>query len=453
MITYAVCIFLSAFLLFQIQPVISKTLLPWFGGTPAVWSSAMLFFQILLTGGYAYSNWLVKHNNFKKQTIIHLVLMGISVCLVIFLWIIWPSPITPAASWKPGNLTYPVLYIFLLLAISVGLPFFVLSTNSPLMQAWFSRKNPGRSPYWLYALSNIGSLLGLLAYPIVIEPMLTIPWQGWIWTAGYILFVILAGYNAILTLQGMRARRAPVTAETNTAANEVQKSKKRTQLLWILLSACASLMVLAVTNQITQEVAVIPFLWVVPLAIYLLSFALTFSSKRWYHRKIFTLLLLLATFGLVIVILYPRTNFIIQIIIYNFLLFTSAMICHGELYALRPQASHLTRFYLMVSIGGAIGGLIVNFVAPFIFRGYWELYIGFALVWILLSILSFNLKGTRSEVRFATLTGAFADVVAIGAVFFIIISSSGNLYVHRNFYGIVHVKRGKWKRTRSKPMC
>ena len=181
MINFAVCIFLSAFLLFQIQPIISKTLLPWFGGTQAVWSSAMLFFEIALTGGYAYANWLVKRKKTRQQTIVHLILLGISVCLVLYLWIIWPSPITPAESWKPDNNTSPILYIFLLLTISVGLPFFVLSTNSPLMQSWFHRKNPGQSPYWLYALSNVGSLLGLILYPILIEPNLTIRWQGWVW--------------------------------------------------------------------------------------------------------------------------------------------------------------------------------------------------------------------------------------------------------------------------------
>ena len=337
MINYAVCIFLSAFLLFQIQPILSKTLLPWFGGTPAVWSSAMLFFQVALTGGYAYSNWLVKLRRNKTQAIIHLILMGISVCLVTYLWIIWPSPVTPATSWRPDSVANPVFYIFFLLAISVGLPFFVLSTNSPLMQSWFSRRNPGRSPYWLYALSNFGSLLGLLAYPTLVEPALTLQKQGWIWAAGYILFVVVAGYNAILTGRVVQ-RTAAVEADPNPIGEEKIKGSK--PALWILLSACASILVLAVTSQITQEVAPIPFLWVLPLTIYLLSFVFAFSSRRWYDRKLFTLLLMLGTGAWIYVILNPYINFIFQIIIYSLLLFAAAMVCHGELYGLRPNSAH-----------------------------------------------------------------------------------------------------------------
>ncbi len=437
---YAFCIFLSAILLFQIEPMISKTLLPWFGGTSAVWSSAMLFFQIALTGGYAYANWLVRRTNSKKQTVIHLALIGISVCLVIFLWIVWPSPVTPPANWKPDNAIDPLIYILFLLTVSVGLPFFVLSTNSPLMQAWFSRNNPGKSPYWLYALSNIGSILGLLAYPVIVEPLLTLRWQGWLWGGGYILFAFLAGWNTIRTFQG---NIAPVAITAESVASEGRNLKKGAQTLWILLSACASLLVLAVTSQITQEVAVIPFLWVLPLTIYLLSFVLAFSSQRWYQRGIFSILLLLGTLGWVYFVVNPTTNFIIQIITYNFILFAATMICHAELYALRPQASLLTRFYLMVSIGGALGGLFVNLAAPFFFRGYWELYFGFALVWILLSILSYQPQGSRPVFLQSVLIAAAATAVCIFVVFLVSRASSESLFIDRNFYGVVRVKEIK----------
>lgn len=437
MINYAVSIFISAFLLFQIQPIISKTLLPWFGGTPAVWSSAMLFFQVALTGGYAYANWLVRIKP-KKQTLIHLVLMGISVCLVVYLWFIWPSPVTPAASWKPDHLANPVLTIFFLLTISVGLPFFVLSTNSPLMQAWFSRKNPGRSPYWLYALSNIGSLLGLIAYPVVVEPFLTLKWQGWGWSGGYFLFVLVAGGNAIY---GYRKIRNLPVAQKDSIVTDRQTLKRGVQSLWILLSACASVLVLAVTSQITQEVAVIPFLWVLPLMIYLLSFVFAFSSKRLYQRGIFTVLLFFSTAAWIYILINPLINYILQIAIYGVLLFAATMICHGELYVLRPEASRLTRFYLMVSIGGAIGGIFVNLVAPIIFRGYWELYLGFAFVWILLALLSYQRTGTRSGFIYNVTTGSIATAVTLLMVFFVLNISSGNLYIHRNFYGVVRVKQ------------
>jgi hypothetical protein len=436
MISYAVCIFLSAFLLFQVQPIISKTLLPWFGGTPAVWTSAMLFFEVILTGGYAYANWLAKRNKGRQQTIIHLVLLAISVCLIVYLWIVWPSPIKPADRWELTNYSSPFMYVIFLLAISVGLPFFILSTNSPLMQSWFSHKNPGRSPYWLYALSNIGSLLGLILYPILIEPLFTIQWQGWIWAGGYLLFVIVVGYNAL-----HQNKNTPVTntTEDEPAAETAQKTKKGTRIMWLVLSACATLMFLAVTNEIAQQVAVIPFLWVLPLAVYLLSFVLAFSSRRWYDRKIFTLLFLIGCLGLILIFLNPMIHYVIQIFIYNFLLFTITMICHGELYALRPHASQLTHFYLLVSIGGALGGLIVNLLAPLIFKGYWEFKIGLAFIGILLVYLLFPRTRTRSAFYYRILAGIMALVVTGSVIYLIFFSTSKDLFANRNFYGVVNV--------------
>jgi len=441
LIPYALCIFLSAYLLFQIQPIISKTLLPWFGGTPSVWSSAMLFFQIVLTAGYAYSNWLVGKLNAKKQAITHFFLMGISVCLVISLWIIWPSPVTPSVTWRPAPVTHPIPTIFLLLIISIGLPFFVLSTNSPLMQSWANRKYPDKSPYWLYALSNIGSILGLLAYPILVEPMLPLAWQGRLWTAGYVLFVILAAANAIRTYKSITK---PVEGEKVLSLHDPQKPEQKTQILWLLLSACAALMVLAVTNQITQEVAAIPFLWVLPLTIYLLSFVLTFTGKAWYRRRLFTFLLLFGTFGWFFVTINPTPDFILEIILYNFLLFAATMVCHGELYALRPPASHLTRFYLMVSIGGALGGIVVNLAAPILFRGYWELYFGVTFIWIILTLLLYKRESTKSGSSFSLLFSAIATLFScIQLVSIIYFSLTENVAIHRNFYGVVHVSQGE----------
>ena len=437
MTIYALCIFLSAFLLFQIQPLISKTLLPWFGGASSLWTAAMLFFQILLTGGYAYANWLVRLRSTKKQSVVHLVLLAVSVVLISVLWALWPSPITPGSNLKPVEVTHPVAYLFFLLVISVGLPFFVLSTNSPLTQAWFSRKFPGRSPYWLYALSNAGSLLGLVAFPFVFEPLFSIRWQGWIWAGCYLLFVVLAAVNA---LQALRSKPSGVSRAEESIEQETQLLKKRTQTFWILFNACASILLLAVTSQITQEVAAIPFLWVVPLALYLLSFVLTFSDKGWYNRKRFTAYLLAATIGCFYVLLKPQTHFITQIVIFNFFLFAAVMICNGELYSLRPQASRLTRFYLLGSVGGALGGLFVNLVAPLLFKGYWELYVGLAFVWFLLAV---KWPRTNSSSRFKPTfwVVAMADVVVIVCVYFIFSSMGGDLFARRNFYGVVKVRQ------------
>src|SRR5215210_3190213 len=188
MILFAVSIFLSAFLLFQLQPMIGKFILPWFGGTPAVWSTIMLFFQVLLTGGYTYAYWLVARIKPKQQSRLHISLIGFTVLLLILLSLIWKSPVTPDASWKPQNVSFPILDIFKLLIVSVGLPYFMLAANGPLMQAWFTRLFPERSYARLYALSNLGSLLGLLTYPIWIESSLPLHSQGWVWALGFMLF-------------------------------------------------------------------------------------------------------------------------------------------------------------------------------------------------------------------------------------------------------------------------
>ncbi|MDP3185865.1 MAG: hypothetical protein Q8M58_11370 [Anaerolineales bacterium] len=201
MLYFASSVFLSAFLLFQIQPMIGRFILPWFGGTPAVWSTLMLFFQALLTGGYAYAYWLMARFRSFHQGIIHLALVGLSLCMILALGVLWPSPITPDASWKPQGVEFPVWNIFRLLAVSVGLPYFVLSSNGPLMQAWFNRTSPGRSPYRLYALSNLASLLALVSYPILVEPLLSLGWQGRVWSAGYLLFGLLVGYGALRVLR------------------------------------------------------------------------------------------------------------------------------------------------------------------------------------------------------------------------------------------------------------
>ena len=319
MIPYAICIFLSAFLLFLIQPILSKALLPWFGGGPSVWSSAMLFFQVALTGGYAYSNWLVMKKSRKAQTTIHLSLMTLSVLLLACFWIVWSSPITPSAAWKPVTITQPFFQILLLLTVSAGLPFFLLSANSPLMQAWSLRLNPPGAPYWLYSLSNVGSILGLLIYPIVVEPLLSRPWQERIWSGGYLVFACLVVINAIRAQSSLSAN---TTDDQGHCTRRLRKSRvKGRSSPWVLLSALGSLMLLAVTNTLTQEVAATPFLWVLPMTIYLLTFVLTFSSKQWYQRGFFTTLLLLGTILWILNTLMPASNFIVEIVIYCFLLF------------------------------------------------------------------------------------------------------------------------------------
>lgn len=443
MILYALSIFVSAFLLFQIQPMIARYILPWFGGTPAVWSTVQLFFQVFLTGGYAYAAWLIGRVPARRRAWLHTAILAASLLVVLILGLLWPSPIMPDSGWKPLSVDTPFVDIFKLLFVAVGLPYFLLSTNSPLMQAWFSRSLLGRSPYWLYALSNIGSLLGLLAYPFLIEPGLTLKAQGWAWTGGYVLFVLLAGYGTFRSSRAMtEAQAAPEVAESAPAT---VKPSRQLQGLWLLLSAIASTMLLATTSQITQEVAPIPFLWVLPLAIYLLSFILTFSSERWYNRALFGVLMLAATAAFAWALVDTQAHFAALIAAYSFTLFVCTMICNGELYRLRPDPAHLTRFYLMTSIGGALGGVAVSLVAPLIFKGYWELPISFGLTWalVLALFMARNATNRALRIRFISNVLAGATVLLVSAFSLYALvggKTSGAVFEERNFYGVVRVK-------------
>lgn len=423
MLLFAINIFLSAFLLFQIQPLIGKFILPWFGGTPAVWSTAMLFFQALLTGGYAYAYWLVKQT---KQRWIHATLLVISITLLTLLGLVWRSPITPSPELRPAYVEFPVFNIFFILLVSVGLPYFVLASNSPLMQAWFSRLQPTASYAKLYALSNVGSLLGLLAYPILVEPYLSLQSQGWGWSIGFVLFAVVSS----LIIYQLGDKKIESTSVEKTV-----KASASLKLLWMILGGVASLFLLAITNQITQEVTVIPFLWVLPLAIYLLSFILAFSDSRWYNRNLYALLFGLASLATLWALTARQTSPItLQVLIYCLLLFFSCMICHGELYQLRPPADHLTTFYLMSSLGGALGGVYVNFLAPALFDGYWEFYLGWLMTMLILVIRLFP----KWLGEYKKQTQAVALSFVIGTLLMLGLNHSGKqLSADRNFYGVV----------------
>lgn len=423
MILFAINIFLSAFLLFQLQPMIGKFILPWFGGTPAVWSTAMLFFQTLLTGGYAYAYWLVRQ---KKQKWIHLAFLMLTLALLLALGLAWQSPITPSSDLRPAYVEFPVFNIFFILLVSVGFPYFILASNSPLMQAWFSRLHPTSSYARLYALSNAGSLLGLLVYPVFVEPYFSLQAQGWGWSIGFALFAIVS--FLIIGQRSDQEMKIALVKKTTTLSFSLK-------LLWMILSGVASLFLLSVTNQITQEVTVIPFLWVLPLAIYLLSFILTFSDSRWYHRNLYALLFGLASLATLWALTERQdTPIMYQVSIYCFLLFFSCMICHGELYQLRPPADQLTTFYLMSSLGGAFGGVFVNFVAPALFNGYWEFYLGWLMTMLILVIRLFP-KWVR---EYKKQTQAVALSFAIGSLLMLGLNQSGEqLSADRNFYGVV----------------
>ncbi len=427
--------FLSAFLLFQVQPLIARYLLPWFGGVSAVWSTVQMFFQLLLTSGYAYTDWITKSSRRRERY--HRLLLLLSAILLLFLGAIWNSPITPSADWKPSPDAPPIAELLKLLAISVGLPYFLLASTSPLLQAWFHRRFPERTPYFLYVFSNLGSLLGLLAYPVIIEPSLGLHGQGWAWSALYLVDALL------LFLLTWQAGQHPDTARKESPM--VSAPSWWQSSVWIGLAATASLFLLATTAQITQEIAVVPFLWVLPLTVYLLSFIITFSGERWYRRDLFSPLMLLATV-LVLLALAQRATMPVlwQIVIYTLLLFTVSMVCHGELYRLRPEPTYLTRFYLLVSLGGALGGIFVTLIAPYIFPGYWEYPFGLSLAWIFLLFVSFRsiFRHTRKRPWRLLRSALLAIGVGISLVLsyqFAITDLRQPLWIVRNFYGVIKV--------------
>jgi SAM-dependent methyltransferase len=375
---FALGTFLAAFLLFQVELVIAKAILPWFGGTPAVWTTCLLFFQVALLGGYAWSHLLVGRSRPRRQSLLHGVLLV--ACLVILGWHLmgWGSPLLPGASWKPGGQESPVAAIVAMLGVAVGLPFFALAATTPLLQAWFSRSWPGRSPYRLYALSNLGSLLALLSYPFVVEPLLSLRVQARVWGIGFVLFALAGLACAVVAGWGVTGRELQSgPREGQDVAPGRPGPGVARRLLWLGLPASASVLLLAVTNQISQEVAVIPFLWVLPLSLYLLSFVISFHDRRWYSRTVFVPLLGVAVFG-ACVLLYHGVDVpvLLQIGSWSFVLFVCCMVCHGELARLAPDPRHLTSYYLLLAAGGALGGVFVALVAPVLFDGFWELHAG-----------------------------------------------------------------------------
>ncbi len=366
MAAFAITIFAGAFLLFQVQPMMGKFILPWFGGSPAVWTNCMLFFQIVLLGGYAYAHWLTTWVPPRKQAALHSLFLLASISLL---------PIIPADSWKPDPAADPTWHILLLLGATIGLPYFVLSSTGPLMQKWFSWLHPGRSPYRLYALSNIGSLLALVSYPFLIEPMLSRKQQAAIWTLGLFAFVAACAWCTWNIWNWGTDRNERIREQADDAGEPVPPTPPRYWVLWLLLPACASALLLATTNKICVDVAVIPFLWVLPLTVYLLTFILCFDNIKWYWRRVFLPLFVLGAAGITWVMdNVDGISMTKQIIAFGALLFVACMVCHGELYRLRPHPRRLTHYYLMISLGGALGGLFVALAAPHLFLTHAEFH-------------------------------------------------------------------------------
>ena len=423
-------IFLSAFLLFQVQPIMGRYILPWFGGGPTVWTSCMLFFQTLLLAGYGYAHWLGSRRRTRLAAILHIALLGAS---LLFL------PIAPRAdTWKAVASSDPSGRIVLLLAATLGGPYLMLSATGPLLQRWFNLAQPDKSPWRLYALSNLGSFLALLSYPFAAEPFLRLRTQASIWSALYAGFAVLCGWAA------WRGPLAYARGSDPSRDSQAVRPPLWDVLFWLGLSTCGSILLLATTNQISHDIAVSPLLWIAPLSVYLLTFILAFENSRWYRRTAFAGAAgLFAPVACAVISAAVAVSLWWQLSIYLVALFVTCMICHGELALSRPPARHLTAFYLTIATGGAMGGVFVALIAPRVFTEFSEYPIGLAAAcllgfvgWLRTGALkqwtSHNL-GVRIPLM-ALLLGGITSVVA--AV------TNGNqpaLASVRNFYGILRV--------------
>ena len=378
---FAATMFLSAFLLFNVQLIISKYILPWFGGSAAVWTTSMLVFQLLLLAGYLYSHFVSERLSPRGQARLHLGLLAIALLAILILSLIWPSAITPSLSLKPANSGHPVRDVIFITLLATGLPFFVLSTTGPLLQRWFARRGGDARTYRLYSVSNLGSLLGLLAFPLLLEPLLSLKVQGFLWSALFAIFCAGCGW---CSWSAARFKDHAVESVRLPQPESNSKIASVSWLLWFLLAACASALLLATTNQLCQEIISLPLLWVLPLALYLLSFILCFDHPRWYRRELFHPLFALGIFVLCAAMVYAQRT--AQLVVLPLLLLVSCMICHGELVRLKPPVQRLTSFYLTVSAGGASGGMFVALLAPNLFRFFTEFQLSLTAIALLLLV-------------------------------------------------------------------
>jgi SAM-dependent methyltransferase len=415
---YAATIFLSAFLLFLVQPIIAKQILPWFGGSSAVWTTALVFFQSALLAGYAYAD-LTQRLGVRRQALLHVGLLALSLLTL---------PILASAEWKPQGDEAPIVRILLLLVATIGLPYFLLSTTTPLLQAWYWRRFRAEVPYRLFALSNFASLLALLGFPVLFEPWLTLPQLGWAWSLLYGVFVVFCAVTAWLSLRAEHTGEA-IELQRQAVTAGVAPTLAM-QLRWLALAAMGSVMLLAVTNHVTQNVASVPFLWVLPLSLYLLTFVLAFDHPRWYQRSVFVAAVAIAVPAMAWLI--PSLDLKLAASVFFVGLFVACMFCHGELARLRPDPRHLTRFYLMLSVGGALGAVLVAIVAPLTLHGYFEVNIALVLLALLVLL---QLGGWKRLIGLGVVT-----VTAVFSIQGALDYSRGLRVMARDFYGVVRTR-------------
>jgi hypothetical protein len=431
-----VTIFLGAFLLFLLEPLFAKLILPWFGGSAAVWATCLVFFQSALLLGYLYADVTTRRLPPPRQAAVHI---GLLLASLAFL------PIAARAGWRPEGGVDPQWRILGLLTASIGLPFILLSATSPLVQAWYARVRPAADPYRLFALSNVASLLALLSFPLLIEPRVASHHQAQLWSILFGVFVALCSLAAWVSRRGGPSR---VKANAEAAVDALQSPEQaqredlaaphsREKLLWLGLSACGSMLLLSITNHLTENVAPIPLLWVVPLALYLLTFTMAFHRRRLYSRWLMVRLLGVALGSLGYAIYDPSFTESIQVSVPFFCagLFVCCLFCHGEMAMRRPAARHLTSFFLMISLGGALGAGFVGLLAPHIFSGVYEFPVALLLTAGIAGAARWR-EGLFTRLFWAGVAIAMAAVLARNATVY----KKNTVLTVRNFYGALRIK-------------
>ncbi|MBN1983779.1 MAG: fused MFS/spermidine synthase [Chitinivibrionales bacterium] len=442
-VLFITTISLSAFLVFQVQPIISKHILPWFGGTPSVWSVCLLFFQLFLFGGYCYAHFLTKKLPVAAQVAVHAILLCLSLIIIL------TSHSIPSPALKPSAETVPMIHIVKILTLTIGLPYFVLSATSPLAQHWYSRLFPGKEPYGLFAFSNAGSLLALISYPFLIEPRIALHTQSAFWSLGFGFFVASCLTIMVFIIRATGQNNHPVTQQQPIVTDDAavcarhRRSKNGFNLFWMLLPMLAAMLLMAITNQLCTDIASGPFLWIVPLSIYLITYIIAFTTWNILYHRI-PIITILVVGSIIIAYTAPKQislSLLFQIGLYCTVLFCGCFAAHCELYRQRPDKQELTHYYLWISAGGAAGGIACGLVAPTLFKDFYELPITCTVLTASLATIALSgvvsIAASTTRRRVYTWMAVVA-VVLVGSAFMhaMAINNRKSCKTVRNFFGV-----------------